>query len=205
MQKTLQLILPAHNESGNILAIYEEICAALASTEYAFEIIFINDGSTDDTLDKIKQLGSEDIRVKYIHLSRNFGHQNAIKAGVDYCTAEVVIMMDCDLQHPPDLINTMLGYYEQGYDVVRTKRQESKDEGFFKRKFSNLFYVLLNKISEIHLDKGSADFRLVSGKALDQLRAFNEYDLFYRGLIKWMGFHQISIDYTPNVRRSGLD
>lgn len=203
MQKTLQLILPAHNESGNILPIYEEICAALFATQYDFEIIFINDGSTDDTLTKIKQLADRDQRVKYIHLSRNFGHQNAIKAGVDYCTAEAVIMMDCDLQHPPDLINTMLGYYEQGYDVVRTKRQESKEEGLLKRKFSNLFYELLNKISDINLDKGSADFRLVAGKALEQLRSFNEFDLFYRGLIKWMGFHQISIDYTPNVRRSG--
>ncbi|MEY2638977.1 MAG: hypothetical protein RIR90_459 [Bacteroidota bacterium] len=203
MDKSLYLILPAHNESGNIFPIYEEICNALTDTNYDFHILFVNDGSTDDTLEKIKSLANNDTRVRYISLSRNFGHQNAIKAGLDHADTSIVIMMDCDLQHPPHLINEMLACYEQGYDIVRTKRKEQQHEGYLKRKLSKQFYRLLSSISDIHVEEGSADFRLVSGKALEQLRMFDEFDLFHRGIIKWIGFKQISIEYTPSPRRFG--
>jgi dolichol-phosphate mannosyltransferase len=112
-------------------------------------------------------------------------------------------MMDCDLQHPPNLIKELLNKYEQGYDIVRTNRIENQASGFIKRKTSNLFYKLLNHLSDITLEKGSADFRLISGKAIDQLKLFNEFDLFYRGLIKWIGFKQISLAYHPEQRLSG--
>lgn len=203
MQTKLEIILPAHNEEGNIRPIYDAILQVLRAKNYRYTILFVDDGSTDDTLARIKELANEDTSVKYIELSRNFGHQNAIKAGLDSTHADVVIMMDCDLQHPPSLINELLNKYEQGYDIVRTKRIENETAGFIKRKASNLFYQFLNQLSDITLEQGSADFRLISGKAIDYLRAFNEYDLFYRGLVKWIGFKQISLAYQPEQRLSG--
>jgi dolichol-phosphate mannosyltransferase len=203
MKKTLEIILPAHNEHGNVIPIYEEIKNALANSNYEYTILFVDDGSTDETLCQIKGLATADSCVKYIELSRNFGHQNAIKAGLDASNAEIIIMMDCDLQHPPHLINELLRNYELGYDIVRTHRFENKAEGLFKRKSSNFFYKLLNKLSDIELEQGSADFRLISGSAIEQLKSFNEFDLFYRGLIKWMGFKQISIEYFPEERLTG--
>ena len=199
----LQVLLPAHNESGNILPIHEEITKALDGKGYAYQILFVDDGSTDDTLDRIKSLASSDPNVKYIELSRNFGHQNAIKAGLDQTHAEVLIMMDCDLQHPPTLIREMLDWHEKGYDIVRTRRKASEHEGLLKKTTSRWFYRLLNKISEIRLEEGSADFRLISGHAIHTLKSFGELDLFYRGLIKWMGFRQVSIEYDPAPRLAG--
>jgi dolichol-phosphate mannosyltransferase len=203
MQNKLEIILPAHNEHGNVIPIYEEIKQALEKTVYDYTILFVDDGSKDNTLSQIKELAKQDAKVKYIELSRNFGHQNAIKAGLDASTAEVIIMMDCDLQHPPYLINELLKQYELGYDIVRTHRVENDSAGYFKRKTSNLFYKILNQLSDITLEQGSADFRLISGKAITQLKSFNEFELFYRGLIKWMGFKQISIEYHPEDRLNG--
>lgn len=205
MKQTITIVLPAHNESGNIIAIYDEIIAAMAQEEegYSYSILFVDDGSTDDTLQIIKDLSRRDTLVKFVELSRNFGHQNAIKAGLDAAFSDIIIMMDCDLQHPPRLINDMLRYYEMGYDIVRTHRQESNDVSYLKRKTSSLFYKYLSYLSEIKLEQGSADFRLISGEAIKHLRAFDEFDLFYRGLIKWMGFKQISMEYFPEKRFSG--
>jgi len=203
MQTKLEIILPAHNEHGNVMPIYDAIKQALGNTNYDYTVLFVEDGSTDDTLLQIKEIAKQDSKVKYIQLSRNFGHQNAIKAGLDASTADVIIMMDCDLQHPPYLINELLKQYELGYDIVRTHRVENETSGYFKRKTSNLFYKILNQLSDITLEQGSADFRLISGNAITQLKSFNEFELFYRGLIKWMGFKQISIEYHPEDRLSG--
>jgi len=203
MPTKLEIILPAHNEHGNVIPIYDEIKQTLGNTNYDYTVLFVDDGSKDDTLLQIKELAKQDSKVKYIELSRNFGHQNAIKAGLDASTADVIIMMDCDLQHPPYLINELLKQYELGYDIVRTHRVENETSGYFKRKTSNLFYKILNQLSDIKLEQGSADFRLISGNAITQLKSFNEFELFYRGLIKWMGFKQISIQYHPEDRLSG--
>jgi len=202
--KKLSIVLPAHNEHNNIIPIYNEIISVLSGCNYAYEILFVDDGSTDDTLSKIKNLAIADPKVKFIELSRNFGHQNALKAGMDATNADIMIMMDCDLQHPPRLINELLRKYELGYDIVRTNRVDHNATGFFKAKTSTLFYKILNKLSDITLEQGSADFRLISGSAITQLKSFNEFDLFYRGLIKWMGYKQISIEYIAEQRYSGV-
>lgn len=203
MKQQVDLILPAHNEEGNIRPIYEEIVSCFETSRYDFQVFFVDDGSTDKTLEVIREIAADDDRVKFIELSRNFGHQNAIKAGLDHTEAEIVIMMDCDLQHPPELITLMLTEYEKGYDIVRTHRMEVNHESYLKRKTSGLFYNVVSRFSEIKVEKGSADFRLVSGKALLQLKNFSEFDLFYRGLIKWMGFKQISIEFEPRKRVYG--
>ncbi len=203
MKNKIDLILPAHNEEANIRPIYEEIKTVMVDTGYDFNLIFIDDGSTDNTLQAVHALAQEDSRIKFIELSRNFGHQNAIKAGLDYSDAEIVIMMDCDLQHPPDLLPMMLKEYEKGNEIVRTCRMEADHESFLKRKTSSLFYKFISGVSQVQLEKGSADFRLISGKALEQLRKFSEFDLFFRGLIIWMGFKQVSIEFLPNERKHG--
>lgn len=202
MDTRVDILLPAHNEAGNIRLMYEAILRHWPSDRYAVRFLFVDDGSSDGTLAEISALAVEDPRVRYLSFSRNFGHQSAIKAGLDHTDASVLIMMDCDLQHPPDLIPKMLQQYEQGADVVRTYRMDGK-EGFIKRKTSSWFYNLISRFSEVRIEQGSADFRLVSGRALEQLRLFNEYDLFYRGLVKWMGFRQASIEYIPNERQHG--
>lgn len=201
--KKLNIILPAHNEHQNIIPIYKEIVLALSNCKYAYEILFVDDGSTDDTLIQIKNLANTDNKVKFIELSRNFGHQNALKAGLDATNADIIIMMDCDLQHPPHLINELLRNYELGYDIVRTHRVDHVSTTYLKAKTSNIFYSILNKLSDIKLEQGSADFRLISGSAIKHLKSFNEFDLFYRGIIKWMGYNQISIEYKAEQRYSG--
>jgi len=190
--KKLNIVLPAHNEHNNISPIYNEIISALSGCNYAYEILFVDDGSTDDTLSKIKNLAIADPKVKFIELSRNFGHQNALKAGMDATNADIMI------------INELLRNYELGYDIVRTNRVDHNATGFFKAKTSTLFYKILNKLSDITLEQGSADFRLISGSAITHLKSFNEFDLFYRGLIKWMGYKQISIEYMAEQRYSGV-
>jgi len=203
MQK-LNIILPAHNEHNCISPIYKEIILALANCKYPYEILFIDDGSTDDTLAQIKALSATDSKVKFIELSRNFGHQNALKAGLDMCNADIIIMMDCDLQHPPHLIKELLRQYELGYEIVRTHRVDGNSVSFIKSKTSSLFYNIISKFSDIKIEEGSADFRLISGTAITHLKSFNEFDLFYRGLIKWMGYKQISIEYIAEQRYSGV-
>lgn len=202
MDTRVDILLPAHNEAGNIRLMYEEILRNWPSGRYSIRFLFVDDGSSDGTLAEISALAAEDPRVRFLSFSRNFGHQSAIKAGLDYTDANIVIMMDCDLQHPPDLISKMLQQYEQGFEVVRTYRKDGK-EGFIKRKTSSWFYGLISRFSEVRIEQGSADFRLVSGRALEQLRLFNENDLFYRGLVKWMGFRQVAIEYIPNERQHG--
>jgi len=202
--KKLSIVLPAHNEHANIIPIYNEIVLALSECNYAYEILFVDDGSTDDTLGQIKYLASADPKVKFIELSRNFGHQNALKAGLDASNADIIIMMDCDLQHPPHLINELLRNYELGYEIVRTHRVDHEETGYLKTKTSTLFYNLVNKFSDISIEEGSADFRLISGGAITYLKSFNEFDLFYRGLVKWIGFKQISVEYKAEKRYSGV-
>ena len=201
--KKLSIVLPAHNEHANIIPIYNEILLALSVCNYAYEILFVDDGSTDDTLSQIKNLAIADPKVKFIELSRNFGHQNALKAGIDATNADIMIMMDCDMQHPPHLINELLRNYELGYEIVRTHRVDGNSVGFIKSKTSSLFYNIISKFSDIKIEEGSADFRLISGTAITHLKSFNEFDLFYRGLIKWMGYKQISIEYKAEERYSG--
>ena len=199
----ISIVVPLKDEAESLPELCAWIARVMEAHGFSYEVMLVDDGSTDDTLERIKDLASMDRRVRYLELSRNFGHQNAIKAGLDHTDAEILIMMDCDLQHPPGLIREMLNWYERGYDIVRTRRRQSSHEGMVKQVTSRMFYRMLRSVSDIDIEEGSADFRLVSGNAIAQLRNFGEYDLFYRGLIKWMGFRQVSIDYEPAPRYSG--
>ena len=186
-------------------AFVEQSLTSLLNQTYApKQLVVVDDGSTDQSKKIIRQSIEQNSRIRLVALSRNFGHQNALKAGIDATNADIMIMMDCDLQHPPHLINELLRNYELGYEIVRTHRVDHLSTGFFKTKTSNLFYKILNKLSDIKLEQGSADFRLISGSAITQLKSFSEFDLFYRGLIKWMGYKQISIEYKAEERYTGF-
>jgi len=201
--KLISVIIPAYNEEGNVDKIAQYVTERLSSTGYEFELIFVDDGSTDQTLNRLQHLHKNDTRIKYLSFSRNFGHQSALKAGMDFAKGDAVISMDADLQHPPGLIKKMLQYWEDGYDVVYTQRKEDHSLPYFKRTTSRLFYRLINLISDIKLEPGTSDFRLLDNKVVSVIREMPEDNLFFRGLVKWVGFKQHRIEYMPDLRYDG--
>lgn len=204
MQKKLvTIVLPAYNESGNIEIVHEKIDAQFPHSRYRLEYLFVDDGSADDTLQQLRLLSEQHPNVYYIELSRNFGHQNALKSGIDHANGDCIISMDCDLQHPPEMLIQLLDKWEEGYDIAYTRRIENDKQSFVKRKSSNAFYHFFNWLSDTNIEKGTADFRLIDRRVAEVFSRFNENDLFIRGIIKWIGFKQIGIDYSPNSRHSG--
>jgi dolichol-phosphate mannosyltransferase len=201
--KKIAIVIPAYNEEGNVEVMIQALHKVFETIPYSYEILFVDDGSKDETLQKIKDISVTDYKVFYIELSRNFGHQNALKAGVDNVIANAVITMDGDMQHPPELIPDLIKKWEEGYDVVYTRREEDKNLSFLKKKTSSGFYKLMNKISEVEFEAGTADFRLLDEKVVKVFSNFNENELFIRGLISWLGFKQFAIDYKPSERFSG--
>ncbi len=203
MRKTVSIVVPVYNEEDNIHFLVRAIQNVMHPLPYDWHMLLIDDGSTDETLKRIQEISREKTGIKYIALSRNSGHQAALKAGIDHCFTDCMISMDGDLQHPPALIPDMLNYWKQGFDVVYTIRAEQKQLPYFKRKTSALFYKMLGMISNLELEQGSADFRLLDRKVVSQLRALRENDLFIRGLVKWVGFRQKALHYQPLERRNG--
>lgn len=205
MQKLVSLIVPAYNEAANVQAMYlavKEVFIGLPN--YNFELLFIDDGSSDDTAKIIQSLSKHHSEIKYIIFSKNFGKDNALKAGLDACKGEAAITMDADLQHPPSLIPQLIQKWELGSDVVYAAR-ENKDlhHSFLNNWGSRLFYKLLNSLTNLNVEFGISDYRILDKKVVNALRALPEYNPFYRGLVKWVGFAQESIPYTPNERFSG--
>ena len=203
--KKISIVIPAHNEEGNIFLIHQRIKKVFSELQnYHFEIIFVNDGSRDQTQAKIEELASQFEEVKFIEFSRNFVHQPAVKAGIDRSNANAVISMDADLQHPPELIPDMIKKWEEGFDIVYTIRTYPKEISAFKRKTSSLYYKFLSKISDVNLrEGGGSDFRLMDSSVVDVVRNMNESDIFLRGLSNWMGFRQTGIRFTAGERAFG--
>ncbi|MBN9313021.1 MAG: glycosyltransferase [Chryseobacterium sp. 39-10] len=204
--KKISIVIPAHNEEGNVSLIHQRIKEVFSSElpGYRFEIIFVNDGSRDDTQQKLEELAQRYEEVKFIEFSRNFGHQPAVKAGLDYANGNAVISMDADLQHPPELLPELIHKWEEGYDIVYTVRTYPKQISRFKRKTSDLYYRLLSMISDVNMkDGGGSDFRLMDASVVSVMREMNETDLFLRGLSNWMGFRQTGVRFTAGERASG--
>ena len=203
--KKISIVIPAHNEQENVALIHQKIKQVFDGlNHYDFEIIFVNDGSRDNTQQKLEELSQKYSEVKFIEFSRNFGHQPAVKAGIDNANGNAVISMDGDLQHPPELIPELIKKWEEGNDIVFTIRTYPKEISFFKRKTSDFFYKLLSSLSDVNLTKGGgSDFRLMDASAVEVMRNFNEDDLFLRGLTSWMGFKQTGIEFTANERQAG--
>ncbi len=200
---TLSIILPAFNEKANISRIYEMLVADLAVAGLELEIIFVDDGSSDGTFAQVRSIASGDARVKGISLSRNFGQQSALLAGLAEASGDVTITMDADGQHPPSVIPRLLEEYRKGFDIVNTRRMQTADSGWFKKFSSKYFYRIMNALSDVKIEPDSSDFRLMSRKAVDAFLEIDEQDRFTRGLISWIGFAQSVISFEAPERMSG--
>ena len=200
--KYITIVIPVLNEEKNIPILIKRLSRNLVGL-ITYRVLFVDDGSTDHTLNVIKEERKKVDNIYYLSFSRNFGHQNALKAGIDEASGDAIITLDGDLQHPPELIPQMLELWQKGFDVVYTCRKDEQTTGRFKKTTSALFYRLFQLISKIDLEPGMADFRLIDRRALDSLRRFDETDLFFRGIIAGIGFKQTAIGYQPDKRLHG--
>lgn len=204
-KQLLSIITPCYNEEAVVELFHEkltECLKAIDAKKYDYEIVFVNDGSRDRTLDILQGLAKEDRCVKYISFSRNFGKESAMLAALEYTQADCVIIMDVDLQHPPELIPEMLSLYENGYDQVIAKRSRTGDS---KRStfFAKLYYKLVNKVVDVQMVDGAGDFRLLSRAALDAVISLKETNRFSKGIFSWIGFKQTYIEYENQTRALG--
>jgi dolichol-phosphate mannosyltransferase len=201
--KLISIVVPVFNEGKNILYLSDALLEVLNSRPYNYEVIYVDDGSSDDTICILKKLCRDIDGFYYVQLSRNFGHQNAVKAGLDFAKGDCVISMDGDGQHPPTLIPQMIAKWEEGYDVVYTRRLATQNISRTKKHTSNSYYKIVNRLSDVELEEGTADFRLLDAKVVAILRRTQEVDLFLRGMVKWIGFKQFALDYEAPERFSG--
>jgi dolichol-phosphate mannosyltransferase len=199
----ISLVIPLYNEEENLHALYKELVTVLSGINKPVEVIFVDDGSRDKSFQLVKELSAGDQRISGISLSRNFGHQIALTAGLQHARGEVVITMDADLQHPPKEIPRLIEQFNLGFDIVNTRRIDTDEIGYFKKTSSRLFYRMINRISEVPITESSSDFRLMSRKALDSFLQFGERGRFTRGLVSWMGYRQTVVDYVCPPRFAG--
>ena len=204
MGKLISIVVAVFNEEENIKPLYEQISSVFSSLKaYDFEVIFVNDGSSDYTYPEVNQLALQDKRVKLIDLSRNFGNQIALSAGLDFAEGVAVITMDGDLQHPPSLVPQLISKWEKGYEVVIGQRLENEDIGFLRRTSTDLYFWLLKWISDINLEPDVSDFRLLDRKVVGVLREFGERNRFLRGLVHWVGFNRAYVPFRVDPREHG--
>jgi glycosyltransferase involved in cell wall biosynthesis len=199
----ISVVIPCYNEAENIDALHGRLAEVLARTEYDYELLFVNDGSSDETLTAIQRLQSLDPSVVYIDLSRNFGKEIALTAGLDHSTGDAVIVIDADLQDPPELMLTMIARWEEGYDVVYAKRQSRQGESIAKKITAYLFYRFVNKLSDVSIPADTGDFRLLSRRAVDALVKLREHHRFMKGLFTWIGYRQIAVPFHRQERYAG--
>ena len=199
--RLLSVVAPVYNEADTIGEFHRRVTVALA--EFPFELILVDDGSTDETSDVLAGLASVDPRVQVVSLSRNFGHQSALTAGLDHANGDAVVMLDSDLQDPPELIPRMLEEWRSGADVVSAVRSKRDGETRFKLATARGFYKLFSKLADVKLDQNAGDFRLLDRSALDALNSMRERNRFLRGMSVWVGFEQATIDYERDPRYAG--
>lgn len=200
---SLSVIVPCFNESDGLYEFHDRLSATLQKQAVAVEIIYVNDGSVDDTSDVIAVLRSADNRVGEIELSRNFGKEAALTAGLDYARGDAVIVIDADLQDPPECIPDMLDAWRSGYDVVAMKRGDRSTDSLFKRVSAGIFYRLLASLSDVHIPENVGDFRLLSRRAVDAVKSMPDRNRYMKGLFAWVGYRTIEIDYKRDPRFVG--
>ncbi|WP_233569892.1 glycosyltransferase family 2 protein [Falsibacillus albus] len=199
----ISVLIPSFNEAENILPIYHALTKELSHRIARYEIIFIDDGSTDQTIEWIKELSYHHPEVKYVALTRNFGKESAMFAGLKHARGDAVIIMDADLQHPTSLIHSLIEGYEEGYDQVIAQRDRAGDS-FVRSKLSSLYYAVLEKLVDVELKDGQGDFRLLSRRAVNAVLQISERNRFSKGLFSWIGFHQKVIKYDNTTRKAGV-
>jgi len=200
---SLSVIIPGLNEADNLLVLYQELIRTLGSSSWELEILFVDDGSTDQTLSICRELHSRDPRFQYASLSRNFGHQHALTAGLDLARGQAVVIIDADLQDPPAVILEMIKLWEQGVEVVYGQRRSREGETVFKLATAKLFYWILRHIATTQIPEDTGDFRLMDRKVVDQLKKMREKGRFMRGLVSWVGFSQQAVLYERQARNQG--
>jgi dolichol-phosphate mannosyltransferase len=197
------LVIPVFNEEEAVNLFHQELIQAVDGLPYDFKILYVNDGSNDATQPRLEELARQDERITILELSRNFGHQAALTAGLDAAEGDYVITMDGDGQHPPVLLGELIRLAQNGYDIVLTQRLEQQNLPIFKRWTSNLFYTLVNRIGDTHVIPGAADFRLMAMPVVEALRSMREYQRFIRGMVSWEGFRTVILPYQPADRLAG--
>lgn len=203
LPELVSLVAPFYNEESLVLEFYDRVRAVMDRTGMDWELICVNDGSIDETLDHLLKLQREDARVKVLDLSRNFGKEAALTAGLDHARGDAVIPIDSDLQDPPEVIPDMISRWRDGFHVVNAVRKEREGESWIKKSTSHFFYRTINRISEIPIPQDTGDFRLLSRSALDALKQLPERRRFMKGLFAWIGFRSTSILYRREPRHSG--
>lgn len=200
----LSIIVPCFNEELVISETYNRLASVtLGLSEYEAELVFVDDGSQDGTLRHLKKFAERDPAVRIIAFARNFGHQVAVTAGIDAAMGEAIVIIDADLQDPPELIVDMISKWREGYDVVYGTRVERSGESWFKLVTARAFYRLLNRVSNVPIPLDTGDFRLISRRVADALRAMPERDRFLRGMVSWVGFRQLALPYHRSARHAG--
>ena len=201
--KNVSIVVPCYNEEETVNLFYERITDVINSlSNYSFEIIFINDGSKDNTLKNIKSLADNDSIIKYVSFSRNFGKESALYAGLKKSRGDYVVVIDVDLQDPPELISTMLDIVEnEDYDIVATRRSTREGEPIIRSFFARMFYKLINRISDVKLVDGARDYRLMTRQVVDSILELSEYNRFSKGLFNWVGFNTKWLEFE-NIQRS---
>ena len=203
-KKMVSVVIPMYYEEDVAEECYKRVKNVLESLEnYNHEIIFVNDGSKDKTLEILEGIAKKDKNVKVISFSRNFGHQAAVTAGIKYVKGQAIVIIDADLQDPPELIRDMLKLWEQGNEVIYAKRKKRKGETAFKLFTARAFYKMLNKLSDVYIPENTGDFRLADRKVIDVINSMPEHNKFLRGLFSWVGFKQIPFEYERQERFAG--
>ena len=203
MEIIYSVVVPVFNEELIIEKTYHELKNVMDTTNKPYEIIFVNDGSRDDSRLKIAKICESDKNIKLINFSRNFGHQLAITAGMDYSMGKAIVVIDADLQDPPTVILDMIKKWEEGYQVVYGKRKKRLGESIFKKATASLFYRFLDNLSSIRMPKDVGDFRLIDRVVLDELKKLPEHNRYVRGIIAWLGFNQTNVEFVRNSRELG--
>lgn len=200
---TFSVVLPVHNEAGTLEELYLRLKSAMEGMGEPFEVIFVDDGSFDESLRIIKELRGKDARIKLVALSRNFGHQAAITAGLDLARGDATIVMDSDLQHPPEVVPQLVSCWREGFEIVNAIRSDRRGETLFKRLTARMFYWLLCRLSQTEMSPNVGDFRLIDRSALDAFKAMRESTRYLRGMFSWVGFRQTAIPYAYHDRHAG--
>lgn len=202
-QAILSVVVPLYNEQEVLPETYRRLLAVMESIGGSYEVIMVNDGSRDRTAEMAKDLCRENPSFKLLNFSRNFGHQTAITAGMDYASGQAIVVIDADLQDPPEIIPDMLAKWREGYEVVYGKRISRKGETFFKTFTARTFYRLLNKLTDVKIPTDVGDFRLIDAKVKDALLRIPEHNRYVRGLISWLGFRQTAVEFARDARFAG--
>lgn len=201
--KKVSFVVPVFNEQENIHEFYRRLTEVMAPLPYAYNLLFIDDGSTDRTEDYIRELAAKDSRVEGYVFARNYGHQLALTCGLDMADGDAVISMDGDLQHPPEMIPTLLKKWEEGYEIVQTVRLATQDASWFKNFTSKMYYKIINDLSEVRITPGGSDFRLMDKMAVAALRRYRERARFIRGMVNTLGFRVTTVEFVAPPRFAG--